>query len=84
MDINFVSCEWHLNRKKLVDVSRCESNYDAIRKLGVKVKIKNKICKIYGVGIEGYKYKKGITINAQNSGTLGRLISGLLVNSRFL
>ena len=55
----------------------------AIRKLGVKVKINNKICKVYGVGINGYKYKKGLSINAQNSGTLGRLLVGLLINSPY-
>ena len=36
---------------------------------------------IYGKGLNGYKYKKNITLDAQNSGTLGRLILGLLVNS---
>ena len=55
----------------------------AIRKLGVKVKINNKICKVYGVGIDGYKYRKGLSINAQNSGTLGRLLVGLLINSPY-
>ena len=54
---------------------------EAIKKLGIKVIIKKKECKIYGKGIDGYKYKKNLTINAQNSGTLGRLILGLLVNS---
>jgi len=44
--------------------------------LGVKVVLKDNICKIYGVGVRGYKYKKYLTINAHNSGTLGRLISG--------
>ena len=53
----------------------------AIRKLGVKAKINNTICKIYGVGIDGYKYRKGLTIDAQNSATLGRLLTGLLINS---
>jgi len=53
----------------------------AMRKLGVKVNINNQICKIHGVGIDGYKYKKGLIIDAQNSGTLGRLLTGLLVNS---
>ena len=55
----------------------------AIRKLGVKAKINNTICKIYGVGIDGYKYRRGLTINAQNSGTLGRLLAGLLINSPY-
>jgi len=53
----------------------------SIKKLGVKVIYNNKICKIYGVGIDGYKYKKNIIIDAQNSGTLGRLILGLLIDS---
>ena len=53
----------------------------AVKKLGIKVIINKKECKIFGKGIDGYKYKKNLTINAQNSGTLGRLILGLLVNA---
>ena len=37
--------------------------------------------KIVGNGINGFKYKKNLTINAKNSGTLGRLILGLLIKS---
>ena len=55
----------------------------AIKKLGIKVNINKNICKIYGKGVNGYKYKKNLIINAQNSGTLGRLILGLLVNTPF-
>ena len=55
----------------------------AIKKLGIKVILKKNICKIYGKGIDGYRYKKNLTINAQNSGTLGRLILGLLVNTPY-
>ena len=51
-----------------------------IRKLGIKSEIKKNECKIYGKGINGYKYRKNLTLNAENSGTLGRLILGLLVN----
>ena len=54
---------------------------DAIKKLGIKVKFYKNSCKIFGEGIDGYKYKKNLTINAKNSGTLGRLILGLLINS---
>ena len=54
-----------------------------IRKLGIKVKFSKNECKIYGKGINGYKYKKNLTLNAKNSGTLGRLILGLLVNSPY-
>ena len=54
---------------------------NAVQRLGIKVIIKNKVCEIFGKGIDGYKYKKNLIINAQNSGTLGRLILGLLINS---
>jgi len=54
---------------------------NAIQKLGIKTKLKKNICEIYGRGLDGYNYKNNIVINAKNSGTLGRLILGLLVNS---
>ena len=53
----------------------------AIKKLGIVVKKKKKTFIIYGRGINGYNYKKNITINAENSGTVGRLILGLLANT---
>ena len=53
----------------------------SIRKLGIKVILNGKFCKIYGNVIDGYKYKKDLILNAENSGTLGRLIMGLLVNT---
>ena len=52
-----------------------------VKKLGVKVVFNNQTCKIFGVGVNGYKYKKNIVINAKNSGTLGRLILGLLIDT---
>ena len=55
----------------------------AIKKLGIKVKFNNNVCEIYGKGVNGYKYKKNVTINAENSGTLGRLILGLLINTSY-
>ena len=57
------------------------ASINAVRKLGIKVSINKKICKIYGKGFDGYKYGKNITINAKNSGTLARLILGLLINT---
>ena len=56
---------------------------NAIRKLGIKVNINKKICKVFGNGFDGYKYKKNLVIDAQNSGTLGRLILGLLINTPY-
>ena len=55
----------------------------AIKKLGVKVNFKRGICKIIGNGVNGYKYRKNLTIDAQNSGTLGRLILGILINTTY-
>ena len=57
------------------------ASIEAIKKLGIKVNIKKKECKIVGKGIDGYIYKKNLKIDAKNSGTLGRLILGLLINS---
>ncbi len=54
---------------------------NAIKKLGIQSKINKKACKIYGKGIGGYNYKKNIILDAKNSGTLGRLILGLLINT---
>tara|TARA_B100001057_G_C22776006_1_gene921594 strand:+ start:34 stop:1377 length:1344 start_codon:yes stop_codon:yes gene_type:complete len=55
----------------------------AIKKLGIKSIISQKKCIIFGKGLEGYKYKKNLTINAENSGTLGRLILGLLIKTSY-
>ena len=55
-----------------------------LRKLGVKIKITKNFCEINGVGLNGFKYKKNLTLNAGNSGTLGRLIMGLLTHSKVL
>ena len=56
------------------------SAISCIKKLGAKVKIKKNKCEIIGTGLD-CKIKKNITLNAGNSGTLGRLILGLLINS---
>jgi len=54
-----------------------------IKKLGIKVKLDKKICKVYGKGIDGYQFKKNLTLNAENSGTLGRLILGFLIDTKY-
>jgi 3-phosphoshikimate 1-carboxyvinyltransferase len=54
---------------------------DSIKKLGIKVIIHKTYCEIFGNGINGFKYKKNLTINAKNSGTFGRLLLGLLIKS---
>ncbi len=54
---------------------------NAIKKLGIKSTIYKNKCKIYGKGLDGYKYRKNIVLDAKNSGTLGRLLLGFLINS---
>jgi 3-phosphoshikimate 1-carboxyvinyltransferase len=54
---------------------------NAIKKLGISVKLNKKNCTIFGNGLQGFNYKKNITINAENSGTLGRLILGILIDT---
>ena len=56
---------------------------DSIKKLGMQVKITKNYCEIIGNGINGFKYKKNLVLNAKNSGTLGRLILGLLIRSPY-
>ncbi len=58
------------------------SALNSIKKLGIQFKKKKNYYEIYGYGINGYKTNKNITINAGNSGTLARLILGLLINSK--
>ncbi len=65
-----------LRSDDVIDTLKC------LKKLGVKVKLSKDFCEIKGVGLNGFKYKKNLTLNAGNSGTLGRLIMGLLVHSK--
>jgi 3-phosphoshikimate 1-carboxyvinyltransferase len=53
----------------------------AIKKLGIKVFVRNEYCEINGKGINNFRYKSGLIIDAKNSGTLGRLLLGLLIKS---
>ena len=58
------------------------STLDCLKKLGVKIKIKKNFCEIIGLGLNGFKYKNNLVLDAGNSGTLGRLVLGLLVHSK--
>ncbi len=57
------------------------STLNVIKKLGIKVKVSKNYCEIHGNGINGFQFKKNLLLNAGNSGTLGRLILGLLTRS---
>ena len=53
-----------------------------LKKLGVRIKVFKDRCEINGLGLNGFKYKNNLSLNAGNSGTLGRLILGLLTHSK--
>ena len=53
----------------------------AVKKLGVKVIKKKNLCQINGVGLNGFSLKNNTVIDAGNSGTLARLIIGVLAKS---
>ena len=59
------------------------SSIKCLKKLGIKIFLKNKNCTIYGKGLNGFNYKKNIVLDAGNSGTFARLILGLLVKSPY-
>ena len=67
--------------KNLLNSEDIYAALNAIKKLGIKYKLKKNVCKIYGKGIDGYQYKKNLILDAKNSGTLGRIILGLLINT---
>ncbi len=74
-----------LGKTKLYNLLESEdviNSLDSIKKLGIKVKKYKDFYEIHGFGINGYNTKKKLTINAGNSGTLARLILGLLVDSK--
>ena len=56
----------------------------SIKKLGIKYKKNKNFYQIHGLGLNGFNTDKKIDLDAGNSGTLARLILGLLVNSKNL
>ena len=66
----------------LLDSDDVKSTLKILKKLGVNIIKNNKFCEINGRGLNGFKFKKNLTLDAGNSGTLGRLIMGLLVHSK--
>jgi 3-phosphoshikimate 1-carboxyvinyltransferase len=52
-----------------------------LKKLGIKVNLKKRYCEIIGHGLNSFKFKNNLELNAGNSGTLGRLILALLIKS---
>ena len=65
-----------LKSEDVIDTLKC------LKKLGVKIKLFKNFCEINGNGLNSFRYKKNLVLNAGNSGTLGRLLIGLLVHSK--
>ena len=60
------------------------NSLECVKKFGIKIKKINNYYAIYGLGLKGFNTKKKIELNAGNSGTLARLILGLLIDSENL
>ncbi len=60
----------------------CKRTLDAFRMLGVKISLNNQKISIYGSGLHALS-KPSAQIDAGNSGTLARLISGVLAVQNF-
>ena len=57
------------------------STISCLKKLGVKIKFRQNYCEVIGMGLNGFNYKKNLTLDAGNSGTAARLISTTCLNS---
>ena len=74
-----------IGKSKIYNLLKSEdviSTLKSIKQLGINYKNKKNFLEIYGSGLDGYKTEKKVKIDAGNSGTLARLILGLLVNSK--
>ena len=68
--------------KNLLKSEDVVSAINSIKKLGIKVKLKNKNCEVYGKGLNGFTYKKNIVLDAGNSGTTARLICASIIDTK--
>ena len=87
-----LSIRWALLASQAIGISKAknllksddvQNTLNCLKKLGVKILQKNNLCTIEGRGLNGFIYKKNLTLNAGNSGTLGRLILSLLIKSPY-
>jgi 3-phosphoshikimate 1-carboxyvinyltransferase len=85
-----LSIRWALLASQAIGISKSYnilksedilSTLNCLKKLGVKYKLNKNECIIHGVGLNGFNYKKNITLDAGNSGTLARLLIGLLIHA---
>ena len=68
--------------KNILESEDVKNTISVCRKLGVKIiKLKSKTYKIYGNGLGSLFAKKKTTLNVGNSGTLARLLIGILTTT---
>ena len=68
--------------KNLLKSEDVINTLECLKRLGVNIKLSKDKCEIYGLGLNGFKYNTKVNLYAGNSGTLARLILGLLVHSK--
>ena len=87
-----ISIRWLLLASQSIGISKAKnlprsedvlSAIKCLKKLGINITLSNNQCVIHGRGINGFKYKRNIVLNAGNSGTVGRLILSLLIKSPY-
>ena len=66
----------------LLNSEDVKSTINALLKLGINIKKKNSYYEVEGIGLNNFKIKKNCIIDAGNSGTLARLILGILSGSK--
>ena len=72
-----------IGKSRLYNLLESEDVINALKsisKLGIKYKKEKNCYVIHGYGLNSFEAKRNVTIDAGNSGTLARLILGLLVN----
>ena len=86
-----LSIRWALMAAQAIGKSRAynllnsediNSTLKTLKKIGVKVKKRRNLCEIYGKGLNSFTFKNNTIIDAGNSGTLARLILGVLAKSK--
>ena len=57
------------------------SAINSVKKLGIKIILKNNYCEVFGKGLKGYRYKKNLILDAGNSGTTARLLCAAIIDT---
>ena len=57
------------------------SAINSVKKLGIKIILKNNYCEVFGKGLKGYRYKKNLILDAGNSGTTARLLCAAIIDA---